>query len=102
MLSFVLEGGRARAERFYDSVELFSRMTHIGDVRSLILHPGSTTHAHLDPERRRNSGVVPGLLRLSIGLEDPADLIGDLRRGFAAIRSDVEFPAVSADVVAAR
>ena len=100
VLSFVLDGGRARAEQFYDSVDLFSRMTHVGDVRSLILHPGSTTHAHLDVERRRNSGVVPGLLRLSIGLEDPADLIGDLGRGFAAIRTDADAPAAPADVVA--
>lgn len=85
ILGFTLAGGEAAAERFYDAVTLFSRMTHIGDVRSLILHPATTTHAHLHDEVRAATGIGDGLLRLSIGLEDPADLIADLERGIAAV-----------------
>ncbi|HEY4267494.1 MAG TPA: O-acetylhomoserine aminocarboxypropyltransferase/cysteine synthase family protein [Galbitalea sp.] len=85
VLSFALQDGVGPAQSFYDAVELFSRMTHIGDVRSLILHPASTTHAHLDSDVRDLTGIVPGLLRLSIGVEDATDLIEDLERGFAAI-----------------
>ncbi|WP_020075985.1 O-acetylhomoserine aminocarboxypropyltransferase/cysteine synthase family protein [Cryocola sp. 340MFSha3.1] len=93
VLGFTLAGGAAAAERFYDAVELFSRMTHIGDVRSLILHPASTTHAHLPRHVRDGIGIGPGLLRLSIGLEDADDLIADLARGIAAV--------AAADVVVA-
>jgi O-acetylhomoserine (thiol)-lyase len=85
VLGFTLGGGAAAAERFYDAVQLFSRMTHIGDVRSLILHPASTTHAHLTSEVREQTGIGAGLLRLSIGLEDADDLIEDLARGIAAV-----------------
>ncbi|PWC03518.1 O-acetylhomoserine aminocarboxypropyltransferase/cysteine synthase family protein [Agromyces badenianii] len=87
VLSFVLGGGEASAQRFFDSVELFSRMSHIGDTRSLILHPATTTHAHLDAQTRAKGRISAGLLRLSIGLEEPDDLIRDLERGFAAIRA---------------
>ncbi|WP_431219800.1 O-acetylhomoserine aminocarboxypropyltransferase/cysteine synthase family protein [Leifsonia xyli] len=87
VLGFTLAGGAAAAERFYDSVDLFSRMTHIGDVRSLILHPASTTHAHLHDDVREETGIGGGLLRLSIGLEDAEDLIADLARGLAAVRA---------------
>ena len=86
VLSFVLAGGEAAAARFYDAVELFSRMSHIGDTRSLILHPATTTHAHLDAETRARGRISAGLLRLSIGLEEPDDLRRDLERGFAALR----------------
>ncbi|MGN7799812.1 O-acetylhomoserine aminocarboxypropyltransferase/cysteine synthase family protein [Leifsonia sp. 22587] len=85
VLGFALAGGAAAAERFYDAVELFSRMTHIGDVRSLILHPASTTHGHLTADVREELGIGGGLLRLSIGLEDADDLIEDLARGLAAV-----------------
>jgi len=87
VLGFSLAGGIADAERFYDAVELFSRMTHIGDVRSLILHPASTTHAHLHRDIREETGIGDGLLRLSIGLEDADDLIDDLARGIAAVKA---------------
>ncbi|WP_460631406.1 O-acetylhomoserine aminocarboxypropyltransferase/cysteine synthase family protein [Leifsonia lichenia] len=85
ILGFSLAGGETAAARFYDAVHLFSRMTHIGDVRSLILHPASTTHAHLDGDVRETTGIGDGLLRLSIGLEDADDLVADLARGFAAV-----------------
>lgn len=99
VLAFSLAGGEEAAARFYDAVELFSRMTHIGDVRSLILHPASTTHAHLHDDVRESTRIGDGLLRLSIGLEDPADLIADLERGTAAAAASAEraedFPAIA-------
>ncbi len=62
-------------------------MTHLGDVRSLVLHPASTTHAGRTPEERDAAGIWPGLLRVSIGIEDIADILRDLERGLAAARA---------------
>nr|WP_308469868.1 PLP-dependent transferase [Kineococcus rubinsiae] len=87
VFGITLAGGEAAAQRFVDAVELFSRMTHIGDVRSLVLHPASTTHAHRTEAERLAGGIWPGLVRLSIGLEEPEDLLEDLRRGLAAART---------------
>lgn len=101
VLSFVLAGGEVSAARFSDAVELFSRMSHIGDTRSLILHPATTTHAHLDGATRARGRISAGLLRLSIGLEDPDDLVRDLGRGFAALRGTAEQPAPAPSVTVA-
>ncbi|GAB3458929.1 PLP-dependent transferase [Kineococcus endophyticus] len=84
VLSVTLAGGRSAAQRFVDAVELFTRMTHVGDVRSLVIHPASTTHAHRTETERLETGIWPGLLRLSIGLEESADLVADLERALAA------------------
>lgn len=81
-----LKGGFAAAEVFYDSLRLISRMTHIGDTRSMILHPATTTHVGFSPEHRARLGVDDGLLRLSIGLETADDLIADLRQALDAVR----------------
>lgn len=86
ILSFTLHGGREAARTVIDSVHLLSRMTHIGDVRSLILHPASTTHTHLDADEREQFGISEGLIRLSVGLEEPEDLITDLHQALAAVR----------------
>ncbi|MBD8584482.1 O-acetylhomoserine aminocarboxypropyltransferase/cysteine synthase [Frigoribacterium sp. CFBP 13729] len=86
VFSFTLRGGIAAAELFVDAVELVSRMTHLGDVRSLILHPGTTTHALRTPDEQRAAGIWPGLLRLSVGIEDVDDLLRDLERGLEAVR----------------
>jgi len=86
LFSFTLTGGRAAAEAFTRAVRLFTPMTHLGDVRSLVLHPATTTHAHRADDDLRRIGVGPGLLRLSVGLEDAGDLIADLERGLAAVR----------------
>ncbi|MFZ7088524.1 O-acetylhomoserine aminocarboxypropyltransferase/cysteine synthase family protein [Curtobacterium sp. RRHDQ10] len=88
VFAFTLAGGEPAARRFIDAVELFSRMTHLGDVRSLILHPASTTHAQRTPEQRAATGIDDGLIRLSVGIEDVADLLRDLARGLAAVRAD--------------
>lgn len=84
VLGVTLRGGLAAAEAAVSAVALFTRMSHLGDVRSLILHPGSTTHVGRTEEERLASGIDPGLLRLSIGVEDPEDLIRDLAGALAA------------------
>jgi len=87
VFSFTVAGGIEGAAAFIDAVQLFTRMTHLGDVRSLIIHPGSTSHAFRTEEQLREGGIGPGLIRLSIGVEDVADLIADLERGLAAVRA---------------
>ncbi|GAA1446898.1 O-acetylhomoserine aminocarboxypropyltransferase/cysteine synthase family protein [Leifsonia poae] len=79
-----LAGGRDAARRFIDALELVSPMTHIGDVRTLAIHLGSTIHAKLTEEERLDAGITPGLIRLSIGLESSRDIIADLQRGLTA------------------
>jgi O-acetylhomoserine (thiol)-lyase len=79
-----LSGGRPAARRFIDALRLVSPMTHIGDVRSLAIHLGSTIHAKLTEAERLEAGITPGLVRLSIGLESVRDIIEDLARGLTA------------------
>jgi O-acetylhomoserine (thiol)-lyase len=69
-----------------NSLELFSHVANIGDVRSLVIHPASTTHSQLTPEQQLTAGVTPGLVRLSVGLENIVDIKADLEQGFAAAR----------------
>ncbi|BDI23399.1 O-acetylhomoserine aminocarboxypropyltransferase/cysteine synthase family protein [Herbiconiux sp. L3-i23] len=78
VFSFTLHGGEQAARIVHDNVALFTRMTHLGDVRSLVLHPGTTSHAHATPAELAAAGIDPGLLRISVGVEDPRDLIADL------------------------
>jgi O-acetylhomoserine (thiol)-lyase len=86
VFAFTLQGGETAAARFLNNVELFTRMTHLGDVRSLILHPATTTHTLLSEEELVANGIDPGLIRLSVGIEDADDLIRDLERGLEAVR----------------
>ncbi|MET0781856.1 MAG: PLP-dependent transferase, partial [Microbacterium sp.] len=88
VFSFTLLGGRAAAKTFTDALQLFTRMTHLGDVRSLVLHPASTTHVNRTEDERAAAGIGQGLLRVSIGLEDAADLIADLDRALAAVQAE--------------
>ena len=85
IVSFDIVGGVDAGRIFVDGVELFSHLADIGDVRSLIIHPASTTNSGQPPEQRLAAGVGPGLIRLSIGIEDAVDLIADLETGFAAV-----------------
>ncbi|GGH42990.1 O-acetylhomoserine aminocarboxypropyltransferase/cysteine synthase family protein [Microbacterium album] len=85
VFAFSLAGGRAAAELFYDSLRVFSRMTNIGDVRSMALHPATTTHVSFTQDIRDRLGIDDGLIRLSIGIETADDLIADLRRAFDAV-----------------
>ncbi|HEU4850076.1 MAG TPA: bifunctional o-acetylhomoserine/o-acetylserine sulfhydrylase [Terrimesophilobacter sp.] len=84
VLSFELKGGVDAGRALVDGVSLFSHVANIGDVRSLIIHPASTTHSQLTPEQQLTAGVTPGLVRLSVGLENIDDIIADLRSGLAA------------------
>ncbi|GAB2555651.1 bifunctional o-acetylhomoserine/o-acetylserine sulfhydrylase [Leucobacter ruminantium] len=86
VLSFELKGGVEAGKAFVNSLELFSHVANIGDVRSLVIHPASTTHSQLTPEQQLTAGVTPGLVRLSVGLENIADIKADLEQGFAAAR----------------
>jgi len=83
VLSFVLRGGREAAWRVVDQVRLISRTANLGDVKSTITHPASTTHARVAPEARERAGIVEGLLRVAVGLEHVGDLQQDLTRGLA-------------------
>lgn len=89
VLSFELKGGVDAGRAVVENVELFSHVANIGDVRSLIIHPASTTHSQLTPEQQLTAGVTPGLVRLSVGLEHIDDIKADLERGFAAARKVV-------------
>mgnify|MGYP003390740827 FL=1 len=82
--SFVIKGGRAAGETFANALELHYQLANLGDVRSLVVHPASTTHSQLNDEEQRSAGVEPGLVRLSVGLESIDDIIADLKVGFAA------------------
>ena len=84
VLSFELKGGVDAGRALVESVKLFSHLANIGDVRSLIIHPASTTHSQLTPEQQLTTGVTPGLVRLSVGLEHIDDITADLEAGFAA------------------
>ena len=86
VVSFELKGGVDAGRALVDNVTLFSHLANIGDVRSLIIHPASTTHSQLTPEQQLTTGVTPGLVRLSVGLEHIDDIKADLEAGFAAAR----------------
>jgi O-acetylhomoserine (thiol)-lyase len=90
VLSFELKGGVDAGRTLVNSLSLFSHLANIGDVRSLVIHPASTTHSQLTPEQQLTAGVTPGLVRLSVGLENIDDLKADLDQAFAAARAVVE------------
>ncbi|OOB90014.1 bifunctional o-acetylhomoserine/o-acetylserine sulfhydrylase [Rathayibacter sp. VKM Ac-2630] len=90
VLSFELKGGVDAGRAFVDSLTLFSHLANIGDVRSLVIHPASTTHSQLTPEQQLTAGVTPGLVRLSVGLESIDDLRADLAQALRAARAVVE------------
>ena len=84
VFAFGVAGGRAAGERFIESVQLCSHLANIGDARTLVLHPGSTTHRQLTPEQLAAAGVPEDLVRISVGLEDPEDILWDLDQALAA------------------
>ena len=85
IVAFEVEGGRAGAWSFIDATQLMSITANLGDVKTTITHPSSTTHSRITPEERERAGITEGLLRVSVGLEDVEDLKEDLARGLAAI-----------------
>ncbi len=88
ILAFGIKGGADAGRRFIEGLEIFSHLANIGDVRSLAIHPASTTHAQLSEEDQRSTGVTPDLIRLSIGLETIDDILSDLEAGFRAAKGD--------------
>ena len=85
LVGFELAGGRDAGRRFIDTLQLFYHVANIGDVRSLAIHPASTTHSQLSPEEQRATGVTEGYVRLSLGIEHIADILGDLDQALAAV-----------------
>jgi O-acetylhomoserine (thiol)-lyase len=84
VLAFEIKGGLEAGKKFVEGAELHSHVANIGDVRSLVIHPASTTHSQLTPEEQLASAVGPGLIRLSVGIESIDDIIADLDKAFAA------------------
>ena len=86
VMSFELKGGLEAGRKFVEGLKMFSHVANIGDVRSLVIHPASTTHSQLRPDEQLHAGITPGMVRLSIGLENIKDIKADLELGFAAAR----------------
>ena len=84
VFSFELKGGAPAGRKFVEGLKLFSHVANIGDVRSLVIHPASTTHAQLNPDEQVKAGITPGMVRVSIGLENIEDIKNDIKLGFAA------------------
>ena len=84
IFSFELKGGREAGRRFIEALRLFSHLANVGDAKSLVIHPGSTTHQQMDAASLEAAGISEGLVRLSVGLEDADDLLEDLGRALKA------------------
>jgi O-acetylhomoserine (thiol)-lyase len=86
VLSFEIKGGIEAGKKFIEALNLHSHVANIGDVRSLAIHPASTTHSQLSPEEQLTAGVTPGLVRLSVGIENIKDIQADLEKAFSAAK----------------
>ena len=87
VFAFELKGGATAGRKFVEGLKLFSHVANIGDVRSLVIHPASTTHAQLSSDEQLKAGITPGMVRLSIGLENIEDIKNDVKLGFAAVKN---------------
>ena len=85
IFTFEIKGGQEAAFRFIDHLEIFSLLANVADVKSLVIHPATTTHAQLTEEELLDQGITPSTIRLSIGTEHIDDIIADLEKGFAAV-----------------
>jgi len=86
VLSFEIKGGIEAGKKFVEALELHSHVANIGDVRSLVIHPASTTHSQLTPQEQLEAGVTPGLIRLAVGIENINDILADIEIGFNAAK----------------
>jgi O-acetylhomoserine (thiol)-lyase len=84
VFSFDLKGSRLQGQKFIETLKIFSHLANVGDCRSLVIHPASTTHFRMDDAALQAAGIGPGTIRLSIGLEDPDDLLDDLKKALKA------------------
>jgi O-succinylhomoserine sulfhydrylase len=83
VVSFELKGGQAAAFRFLNALEIVKISNNLGDAKSIITHPATTTHQRLPPEQKALLGITPGLVRLSLGIEDAGDILADLTQALA-------------------
>ncbi|MBA1146626.1 O-acetylhomoserine aminocarboxypropyltransferase [Ectothiorhodospiraceae bacterium WFHF3C12] len=88
VFSFTIKGGREAGRRFTEGLNLFSHLANVGDAKSLVIHPASTTHHRMSREDLEAAGISEGMIRLSVGLEDPNDLVADLKRALRASQKD--------------
>ncbi len=86
MVVFGIKGGADAGKKFIEALKLFSHLANVGDAKSLAIHPATTTHSQLSEEQQRAGGITPELVRLSVGLEDPADILEDIDQALAAAR----------------
>lgn len=104
IFSFDIKGGRDAGQRFIETLSLWSHLANVGDAKSLVIHPASTTHRQLEDEELAAAGITPGTIRLSVGLENVEDLIWDLERGFSSVERETTIsgpgqqPATTPDV----
>jgi O-succinylhomoserine sulfhydrylase len=88
VVSFEIKGGIEAGRKFIDAIQLCSRSANLGDTRSIVTHPASTTHSKLSDEERLETGISPGLVRISVGLEHVDDIIGDLEQALNAVTTE--------------
>ena len=86
IFTFEIKGGQDEAWKFIDNLQIFSLLANVADVKSLVIHPASTTHSQLSVEELLDQGIKPNTIRLSIGTEHIDDIIADLENGFAAVK----------------
>jgi O-acetylhomoserine (thiol)-lyase len=86
IFTFEIKGGQEEAWKFIDNLQIFSLLANVADVKSLVIHPASTTHSQLSEEELLDQGIKPNTIRLSIGTEHIDDIIADLENGFAAVK----------------
>ena len=86
IFTFEIKGGVEEAHKFIDSLEIFSLLANVADVKSLVIHPATTTHSQLNEEELADQGIKPNTIRLSVGTEHIDDILADLQRGFDAVK----------------
>ncbi len=96
LMSIGIKGGYAAAVRFHDALKLVTRLVNLGDAKSLVCHPASTTHRQMSPDELRSAGVSPETIRLSIGIEHIDDIAEDLDQALAAAACAIEATSIRA------
>ena len=87
MVIFGIKGGKVAGSRFIEGLKLFSHLANVGDAKSLAIHPATTTHSQLNETQQRDAGITPEMVRLSVGIEDPQDIIADLEQALRAAQA---------------
>ena len=85
VFTFGIKGGKEAGVKFVDALEIFSNLANVGDSKSLLIHPSSTTHQQLDAKAQEAAGITPGTVRISVGIENVDDLIADLEQALASV-----------------